>query len=159
MVQRRVEKAHVRRGRRRTNESLSIPAKSQSEDAESSSQSAAIAFRTLVQTVRPEKIQEQVLRLFINEHMVLRTADTPDWRGLMKLLNAGDIPLSEGSLRQWAIEGFDKAKADVKTLRHQSISKIRLLLTGGHRQISMLFLLLLATLFSSSWCRPVDVSP
>jgi hypothetical protein len=126
MAQRHVETAHLKKKTKITNEASSLPANSQSENAESSGQSAAMSFRTLVHTVHPEKIQQQVLRLFINEHIALRKADTKDWKELMRLLNAGNIPLSNGSLRRWAVEAFEKEKLNVKTVLHQSVSKIHL---------------------------------
>lgn len=80
MAQRHVENSHLKK-KKKTDSSASssiAPINSQSETTENSSSAAGLTFRTLVHTVSPEKIQKQILRLYINEHIALRKVDTKD---------------------------------------------------------------------------------
>jgi hypothetical protein len=125
MAQRHIETAHIGKKQKTTKEASSTPANSQSDTGEGSSQTTAV-FRTLVHTIRPEKIQLQVMRLLINRHLPFSLVDCKDWRDLMKLCNVDNISLSNGSLRRWAIEEFEVEKAKVKSMLYASVSKIHL---------------------------------
>lgn len=121
LIMRHVETKHNQKKAKAN--TISVANSSQSESTESSQ---SMAFRALVHTLNPDRIQKQVVRLCINEHIPLRKVDTKDWKDLMKLLNAGNIPMSRSSLRRWAIAEFDQAKAEVKAVLHQAKSKIHL---------------------------------
>ena len=124
MAKDHVERYHIgKKAKREDTSSLSTGSQPSSESV-----NAPITFRSLYHSVDSLKFTDEVLRMFIMQHLPFNLLETDEWKRMLKAAQPSllNIPLSRRTMRRRAQSAFEIRKARIRAMLYASVSKIHL---------------------------------